>query len=242
MCSDVVLERVEETVEGIERDGGRALAVHCDVSKLAEVEALSAAANDWFRGVPNLVVNNAGVGLGGRGVGEIPIEDWEWAVGVNLWGSVHGCHVFVPQLRAAGSGGVINVCSAASFGAAPGMSPYNVTKAAALALSETLAAELYGSGVVVTAVCPTFVKTNIARDGRIHGPSASRAAMAMRWTGLSPARIARMSLDANDSGRLYVLPQIDAQILWHAKRFAPASYARALGLLHCFTSPDAAPT
>ncbi len=234
VCVDIDADRAEETAAAIEATDGAALSVRCDVAELDQVEALAAAAVEWFDAPPSLVVNNAGVGLGGQGVGAIPIEDWRWAMGVNLWGPIHGCHVFVPLLRAAGAGGVINVCSAASFGAAPGMSPYNVTKAGALALSETLAAELAGTGVAVTAVCPSFVKTNVARDGRITGRSAALAEQMMSWTGVSPERIVRSSLDANDSGRLYVVPQLDAQLVWNAKRLAPASYARALGLVHRF--------
>ncbi|HBM24103.1 MAG TPA: short-chain dehydrogenase, partial [Alcanivorax sp.] len=72
---------------------------------------------------PTLVINNAGVGAGGKPVGEISMDDWHWVMGVNMWGVVHGCHVFTPRLRAGGGGGIINVCSTASFAAAPSMGP-----------------------------------------------------------------------------------------------------------------------
>lgn len=89
-------------------------------------------------------------------------------------GPIHGCHVFTPLLREAGYGGIINVASAAAFGALPGMAAYNVSKAGTLSLSETLAAELAGTGIHVTALCPTFVKTNIVGAGRISDRSATR--------------------------------------------------------------------
>lgn len=231
VCSDIRLETAQATANAILRAGGSAHAVACDVSDIRQVEALAEAAQDWLRVAPDLVVNNAGVGIGGRPVGEIPLADWQWTVGVNMWGVIHGCHVFVPKLRAAGKGGVINVCSAASFAAAPLMSPYNVTKAAVLALSETLAAELAGTGVAVTALCPTWVKTNIARDGRIPEGTNRVAQKMMDITGLSAQSVARTTLNAFDKGELYVLPQLDARLVWRMKRFAPVSYARGAGLV-----------
>lgn len=231
VCSDIRLETAEATANAILRAGGSAHAVACDVADIDQVDYLAAAAEEWLRGTPDLIVNNAGVGIGGRPVGDIPLADWHWTVGVNMWGVIHGCHVFVPKLRAAGKGGIINVCSAASFAAAPLMSPYNVTKAAVLALSETLAAELAGTGVTVTALCPTWVKTNIARDGRIPDGTSRVAQKMMDITGLSAERVARTTLNAFDKGELYVLPQLDARLVWRMKRYAPASYARGAGLI-----------
>ena len=231
VCSDIDLGRVQVTVAAIEQAGGKALALACDVADAWQVEAMAEQAERWLQRPVDLVVNNAGVGIGGRPVGEIPLEDWQWTVGVNMWGVIHGCHVFAPKLRARGRGGIINVCSAASFAAAPTMGPYNVTKAAVLALSETLAAELAGTGVAVTALCPTWVKTNIARDGRIPADTNKVAQKMMDLTGLSADDVARTTLNAHDRGQLYVLPQLDARLVWRMKRFAPVSYARGAGLI-----------
>lgn len=241
ICSDIDDVAAQRTVDAIGDQGGSATAVHCDVTRLEDVEELAATALSWFGTEPSLVINNAGVGAGGRSVGEIPIEDWQWTLGVNLWGPIHGCHVFTPILRdAGGPRGIINVASAASFGAAPGMAAYNVSKAAVLSLSETLAAELSGTGVDVTALCPTFVKTNIVTSGRITADSTQLADRLMRWTGFSPARVARMCLDTHDRGGLYCMPQPDARIGWGIKRLAPTTYTRAVGLatrLGSITSP-----
>jgi NAD(P)-dependent dehydrogenase (short-subunit alcohol dehydrogenase family) len=230
VCSDIEPGRAKDTADLIVADGGRALAVACDVADLDQVVALADEADCWFDQPISFLVNNAGVGVGGRPVGEIPIEDWRWALGVNLWGAVHGCHVFVPRLRQSGGGAVINVASAASFAAAPGMAPYSVSKAAVLSLSETVAAEVAGTGINVTALCPTFVKTNIARDGRIADQAGAGAERLMRRTGWSADRVVRSALAANDRGQLYVVPQPDAQVVWHAKRYLPATYTRAVGL------------
>lgn len=231
VCSDINLAAAQETVDLIVASGGQATAVACDVTKLEEVEALAVAAEAWLEGPADLVVNNAGVGCGGTVVGETPIDDWRWTLNVNLWGVIHGCHVFVPRLRTLGRGGIVNVGSTASFAAAPLMGPYNVSKAGVLALTETLAAELSGTQIAVTALCPTFVKTNIVRDGRIAAGASGAADKLMRWSGVSPEGVVKLTLDRLDRGSLYVLPQFDARTIWRAKRLAPSIYARGAGLI-----------
>jgi NAD(P)-dependent dehydrogenase (short-subunit alcohol dehydrogenase family) len=230
VCSDVDENAARTTADAIIADGGEALAVRCDVAKEDDVYCLAAEAQKWFGGPPTLVINNAGVGAGGTPIGETSLDDWNWVLSINLWGPIHGCHVFAPILREAGYGGIINVASAAAFGAAPGMGPYNVSKAGTLSLSETLAAELSGTGVNVTVLCPTFVKTNIVEAGRITDKSTQVADRLMRWIGFSPERVAKMCLDTNDRGGLYCMPQPDARIGWGIKRFTPTVYTRAVGL------------
>lgn len=231
VCADISLERAEETVRLL-ASAGSGYAVQCDVADRSQVEDLALFAELEFGGAPTVVINNAGVGIGGQPVGNVGLENWNWALSINLWGVIHGCETFVPQLRAAGRGGVINVASAAGFAAAPAMGPYNVGKAGVMSLSETLAAELSGTGVRVSVLCPTFVKTNVAVDGRITAKSSELAQKLMRWTGFSPERVAVGTLDAFDKGRLYVVPQLDAKAIWLAKRLAPALYARGAGLLN----------
>ncbi|MFE3442765.1 SDR family NAD(P)-dependent oxidoreductase [Nocardia sp. NPDC059180] len=243
VCADIDKERADQTVRLIERiHGGTAHAIFCDVSDRADMESLALHTELLFQGPPTLVINNAGVGIGGSPVGEIGLDDWQWALGINLWGVVHGCELFAPQLRAAGRGGIINVASAAGFAAAPTMGAYNVSKAAVMSLSETLAAEMSGSDVAVTVLCPTFVKTNVARDGRIGAASMSLAETLMRWTGFSPEHVATMTLDAHDRGRLYVLPQLDAQLIWLLKRQFPTLYTCGLGALTRLLPQQDSPT
>jgi NAD(P)-dependent dehydrogenase (short-subunit alcohol dehydrogenase family) len=236
VCSDIDETAARATADAIIADGGSALAVHCDVTRIDDMHRLSAEAQGWFGGPPTLVINNAGVGAGGTPIGETSLDDWSWVLSINLWGPINGCHVFTPILREAGYGGIINVASAAAFGAAPGMAAYNVSKAGVLSLSETLAAELSGTGVNVTVLCPTFVKTNIVESGRITAQSTQLADRLMRWTGFSPERVARMCLDTNDRGGLSCMPQPDARIGWGIKRFTPTVYTRAAGLANRVTT------
>lgn len=232
LCADIDEARAVETVALIEQLAtGTGHAVRCDVSDRGAVELLAKHAQDAFGGAPTLVINNAGVGIGGKPVGDIGFEDWDWALGINLWGVVYGCEVFTPILRDAGRGGIINVASAAGFAAAPSMAAYNVSKAGVMSLSETLAAELGGTGIAVTVLCPTFVKTNVFQDGRITSGSRNLSQQLARWTGLSADDVAARTLDAHDGGRLYVVPQLDANVIWHLKRHFPGLYVRGTGLL-----------
>jgi len=122
------------------------------------------------------------------------------------------------------------VASAAAFGSAPEMAAYNVTKAGVLALSETLSSELTGTGVKITALCPTVVPTNIVENGRLPERRRAFARSAMTRYALTNAdQVARQTLSALDRGELYMLPQIDGRLAWRLKRLTPRLYARAIG-------------
>ncbi|MGV9678160.1 SDR family NAD(P)-dependent oxidoreductase [Nocardia sp. NPDC003482] len=229
VCADIDEDRARATAAAAP---GEALGVACDVTDCDRVVALADTARDWFGGEPDIVVNNAGIAQAGSVVGVVPLPEWHRVLDVNLWGVVHGCQVFAPRLRAAGRGAIVNTASAAAFGTAPRMAAYNVSKAGVLALSETLAAELSGTGVIVTAVCPTAVKTNILHSVSFPDASSERLGERLvRWTGRSPDAIARNVLDAVDRGTLYAVPQLEAKAIWHLKRLLPAPYTRMAGLL-----------
>lgn len=139
---DIDIDRARETVDVLNAEGADGLPVQVDVGSLQQVERMADQAEAFFSGAPTLVVNNAGVGAGGQPIGVTPIADRQWVLNVNLWAVIHGSQVFMPRLRDQGFGGVINVCSTASFAAAPRMGPYSASKAAALALTETRATSI----------------------------------------------------------------------------------------------------
>jgi NAD(P)-dependent dehydrogenase (short-subunit alcohol dehydrogenase family) len=137
-----------------------------DVSKGGQVDELGQVALDAF-GAVHLVCNNAGVGGGGL-INTLTTSDWEWVLGVNLWGVIHGMRVFLPMLLEQGEGHIVNTASVAGLFAAPFMGPYNASKFAVVAISETTRNELsmVGSAVGISVLCPAWVKTRIHESAR----------------------------------------------------------------------------
>ena len=173
----VVLADVEEKPLAAAREalagrGVEVIAVLTDVSKAAAVDALASRTFEAYGGA-HIVCNNAGIGAGGL-TWELSQNDWEWVLGVNLWGVIHGIRAFVPRMLAQGEGHVVNTASIAGLLSAPGMGPYCASKHGVVAISECLHHDLAlaaGGKVKVSVVCPAWVKTNIA-DSERNRPSA----------------------------------------------------------------------
>lgn len=220
LLSDRDLASCEETARLCREAGSTsAKAMLCDVTKIEQVEALAAACD----GRVDLLVNNAGVSSGGN-VGELPLEVWRWTVEVNMWGVIHGCHVFVPLMKKQRSGHILNMASAAGLLSAPHMGAYNVAKAAVVALSETLAAELRDTGVDVTVLCPTFFRTNIASSGRFSDDKLKASAEHLVDHGISAQEVAKAALTSVEKGELYCVPMADGRWGWRLKRAVPGSF------------------
>lgn len=227
VCSDINLDAAKETVALVEALGAKAFAVQCDVAKEEQVNQLAEQAEQLMQSPVTLVINNAGIGLGGK-FDEMSSEDWKWCMDINLWGVIYGCRAFVPKFKQLGHGAIINVASAASFTAAPEMTVYNVSKAGVRALSETLSAELRKSNIKVNVLCPTLVPTNIIKNGKVpHKGLLDYALTNLAFT--TSDKVAKLTLDRLDKGELYTIPQIDAKLFWLMKRTAPNLYAKFLG-------------
>ena len=217
-----------ETVSLVSRAGGQAFATTCDVARLDQIERLATLADDKLGGC-DVVINNAGVAVGGA-VGAVPITDWEWIMGINLWGVIYGCHVFAPRFKQQRRGHIINVASAAGLLSAGEMGPYNVTKAGVVALSETLASELPSHGVGVTVLCPTFFRTNISNSSRTTGNEGAKAMVEklMAKAKIQADDVARLALASADRDELYAVPHADGQWMWRLKRLVPERYYRTI--------------
>ncbi|MBP6899547.1 MAG: SDR family oxidoreductase [Burkholderiaceae bacterium] len=156
----------------LEAGGGRVLAQRVDVSSAAAMEALAATVQREF-GAPHFVFNNAGIATGGL-VWEHSVKDWEWTLGVNLWGVVHGVRLFTPMMLAAAAadpayeGHIVNTASMAGLLSPPNMGIYNVSKHAVVTLSETLYQDLglVSDQVHAHVLCPYFVPTGIHKSER----------------------------------------------------------------------------
>jgi NAD(P)-dependent dehydrogenase (short-subunit alcohol dehydrogenase family) len=229
LIADLDLAGAEETARLVAARGGTGHATTCDVSKREQVEALVALADEKLGGT-DLVINNAGVAVGGP-IGDIPLENWEWITAINYWGVVYGCHFFLPRLKAQGSGHILNVASSAGLLSAPQMGPYNMTKAAVVALSETLASELHGTGVGVTALCPTFFQTNIASSSRLSSTEPGLQDVVnkrMSDSKIQADGVARAALEGCDRNLLYVVPMGDGRWGWRMKRLAPERFHKVM--------------
>ena len=161
VLGDIEAGPLKLAVDDMTSTGAEVLGVVTDVSDRASVEALRDAALERF-GAVHLVHNNAGIGLGGP-IWEITEEDWRWILGVNLWGVIHGVATFTPLLLEQGEGHIVNTASIAGLIVAPFLGPYNATKQAVVAISETLFKDLQtvAAPVGVSVLCPGFVQTRI---------------------------------------------------------------------------------
>jgi NAD(P)-dependent dehydrogenase (short-subunit alcohol dehydrogenase family) len=215
VLADIEAEALEKAIADLP-EGTESEAVVCDVSRSEHVEGLRDAALDRF-GAVHVVCNNAGVSQGGP-VWEASKEDWEWVLGVNLWGVINGVHAFTPLLIEQGEGHIVNTASMAGLVSAPWMGVYNVTKHGVVTLSETLNADLQLAGVQgvgVSVLCPGWVRTRIHEAGRNRpddGGLTEPADEGMREfiatviaQGLDPSEVAAMVVDAVKTDRFYIL-------------------------------------
>jgi len=210
VVADVDEPGMAETAALVEVAGARAVTVRTDVSRLPDVQAL--ADRTWRDlGAVHVLCNNAGVAVSG-GLESAPHSDWEWLVGVNLWGVIHGIEAFVPRMIAQRQGGhIVNTASMAGLIASQGLGVYNTTKYAVVGLSETLQKDLRPHGIGVSVLCPMGVATNIRQSARnrpahLQSPqSPPGSAVELIGRFLSPEHVAERVLRAIRANHLYVI-------------------------------------
>ena len=223
VLADVQKEALAETAAELEAAGAEVITQICDVRKGEQVEALGRTAMTSF-GAVHLVFNNAGVGAGGL-VWESTQADWEWVLGVNLWGVIHGVRLFTPMMLEAAKkdpafqGHIVNTASMAGLLTPPNMGIYNVTKHAVVALTETLYQDLklVSEQISASVLCPYFVPTGINQSERNRpshlppvAPTKSQLigqAMSDKAVGsgkVSAAQVAQMVFDAMKAEQFYI--------------------------------------
>jgi NAD(P)-dependent dehydrogenase (short-subunit alcohol dehydrogenase family) len=163
VMADIEQSALDREAEVLAGEGIDVFARVTDTSLESDVDALAEATLDHFGGV-HVVCNNAGVGSRGLKVADLPRRDFEWVIGVNLWGVINGIRAFLPRLLAQDEGHIVNTASVSGLYHHPRMGPYNATKAAVVALSETIRYELDDdrSNVGISVLCPSWVRTNIS--------------------------------------------------------------------------------
>ncbi len=218
----------------IEALGSNVMTRRVDVSSAEEMEGFADEVHQRVEAV-DILMNNAGVAIGGPFL-STSLEDWNWILGINTLGVVHGCHFFIPKMVARGQGGhVINISSAAGYSANSVLAAYNATKFSVLGLSEALWEELHPHGIGVTVVCPGLIDTPITRNARLVGEMdkpEKREEMVQGYQkrGYLPDRVARNILKAVEKNRLVAPISPEAWGLYYLKRFAPW-LLRRLGLM-----------
>jgi NAD(P)-dependent dehydrogenase (short-subunit alcohol dehydrogenase family)/pimeloyl-ACP methyl ester carboxylesterase len=173
IATDIDQQAAERTAQLASTLGPRASAYPLAVSDRGAMEKFAVVLRE-NHGVPDIVINNAGIGVAGPFF-DTTVADWERVIDVNLWGVIHGCQVLGGLLVDGGAGGtIVNIASAAAYLPTRSLPAYATTKAAVLALSQCLRAELVPAGVGVVAICPGFVLTNITNTTRFVGRDAEQ--------------------------------------------------------------------
>jgi NAD(P)-dependent dehydrogenase (short-subunit alcohol dehydrogenase family) len=223
VLADVQREALDATAAELQAAGAEVLAQTCDVRKGEQVEALAQAAMQRF-GAIHLVFNNAGVGAGGL-VWESTQADWEWVLGVNLWGVIHGVRIFTPLMLEcakkdpAYEGHIVNTASMAGLLTPPTMGVYNVSKHSVVALTETLYHDLMlvEAPIGASVLCPYFVPTGISqservRPGDVQGGTQTRSQQvsqavlekAVASGKVTAAEVAERTFEAIRDGQFYI--------------------------------------
>jgi len=217
VAADVDDAGMAETVAGVRKAGTKGLAVGTDVTKLASVQALAECA--WAEmGRVHILCNNAGVAIHG-GLESATHRDWEWVLGVNLWGVIHGVEAFVPRMIAQKEPGhIVNTGSMAGLIASQGLGVYNTSKYAVVGLSETLQKDLRPHNIGVSVLCPMGVSTNIRtsernRPAELQNPKGPEDSDWFQLNGryLEPEDVAARVLRAVKANRLYVITHEEAR-------------------------------
>lgn len=222
---DVDEAGLKETSDRIEALARRVLSARVDV---ADAEQMRDFAERSFAelGRVDILVNNAGIGIGGFLV-DVPLEEWDTILGINLKGVVHGCYFFAPRMIEAGRGGhIVNIASMAGYVAVPGMSAYSATKFGVIGLSESLRGELAQHKIGVTAICPGVINTPIVRSSRMYGPqntpeNRERGIRAFERRNYGPERVAQGILRAIRRNRRVAPVSPEAWVLYWIKRLFP---------------------
>ena len=242
-CPVAIADRDAAGLDGTAASiGGPVLARELDVSDRQGQLAFAAAVADWAPAPVGAVFNNAGVAVSST-VAAAAVEDDEWLHAINFQGVVHGVRAFLPVLLEQGSGAIVNTSSVFGLAGIPHQSAYCASKFAVRGFTEALRHELAGSGVRAVTVHPGGVKTNIARNGRLHsdpkGLGRARDQIADEFEALvrtSPERAAEVIHRGVDAGKARILVGPDAYVFDALTRLAPTHYWALLNRLESVAS------
>ena len=225
--ADLNEQRGQDTLRVLGDEGDTAIYCRLDVRQAPQFQAvLEHLSNRW--GGVDILINNAGVASGGP-FDWLEDDDWRYVMDINFGGVLNGCRTYVPIARRQGGGCIINIASMAGLLNPPGMANYNVSKAAVVSLSETLAVELAPHNIKVLCVCPSFFRTNLAESMRTPDAATEEALAGLMENSseLAATDVANAILTAWKTGATYVLPHERANQAWEQKRRAPEDWLEA---------------
>ncbi len=222
--ADINRAELDRASDDFEALGAKTFRFVLDVS---DREAYAIVARDFlaFAGGIDLLFNNAGVGDGGL-FEEYSLDNWEWMTRVNQLSVVYGCHYFIPAFKKQKSGHILNTASFAAISCAPSMGAYNMTKAAVVAISETLYGELMDFNVKVSCIQPSYFKTNIAQSVRGGALVKKTTQFFVERSGIEAKDVATEILHRAGKGELYIILPKLARKAWLWKRLAPTRFRK----------------
>ncbi len=223
--SDVNTDGLEQTAAEVRRTGRRVLVSEVDVSDRARMQRYVDEVIEEF-GAVHIVINNAGVTVAAP-FDEHSIEDFEWLIGINFWGVVYGCKFFLPHLKAADEGHIVNISSVFGIIGMPNQTSYCASKFAVRGFTESLQIELKEHNIGVTSVHPGGVDTRIAKDSRGH-QDLKDAASTILAKGVTPEHAAGRIIEAIKDNRMRQLITREAYIADFLKRVAPSAAQKLL--------------
>ncbi|NOT76392.1 MAG: SDR family NAD(P)-dependent oxidoreductase [Cyclobacteriaceae bacterium] len=222
--ADMNIDQLNIAAKEFESLGAKTICFHLDVSNREQYQKVAVDFLEKVGGI-DLLFNNAGVGDGGM-FEEYSLDNWEWMTRVNQFSVIYGCHFFIPTFKKQKSGHILNTASLAAISCAPTMGAYNVTKAAVVAISETLYCELMDHNVKVSCLQPAYFKTNIAQGGRGGEIVKKTTQFFIDHSRLEAKEVAQEILHRAGKGELYIILPKAAEKQWKMKRLAPTWYRK----------------
>ncbi len=217
VLADIEKPALDAAVSKLEAGGAEVLGVHCDVADADSMTDAADAAEQRF-GPVHVLCNNAGVSPFGT-LDDHSLEDWQWGLGINLMGVIHGIRTFLPRMKAHGQGGhVVNTASIGGMLALPALGIYTASKYAVVGITETLSGEAAPFGIGASVLCPSFVRTRLGESGRNRPSELGEMGESPQFvidaiaSGMDPLDVGDAVVDAIQEGKLYIFTHADSKL------------------------------
>jgi NAD(P)-dependent dehydrogenase (short-subunit alcohol dehydrogenase family) len=228
--ADIDMEGAKKTLAMVEKAGGTGDTFRCDVRNAEDVQKMA----DYFFdtwGEVGLLVNNAGLMAAGS-VEDIPLVEWKRVIDTDLWGPIHGCRTFLPKMKANNCGHILITASMSGVTPPVEEAPYNVAKAGAISLGETLKIELAPFNIGVTILIPMGVNTNVVKNSYTNPEVEKLWEISFASTRQTPEMVAKKTIRAVQKNRLYLYPHFHGKVFAYQKNVFPRTFFRQMAFLH----------